>query len=122
VHYRRFYHDRLGLDPLEDRDGGLRYVCECTEFHLFASAGSRRGVDPAWLRRGRYRPGRCRPSCRWLRLETLDTTDLSVTDQVVTVPNNYSSKGTGDRGAFFYDSEGNLLAIGQAIRLRSRCW
>jgi len=25
-----------------------------------------------------------------------------------------SSKGAGERGAFFYDSEGNLLALGQA--------
>jgi len=30
------------------------------------------------------------------------------------VPNNYPSRGSGERGAFFYDSEGNLLAIGQA--------
>ena len=38
------------------------------------------------------------------------------TDQdgdVVTVPGNYPSKGTGERGAFFYDSEGNLISIGQ---------
>jgi hypothetical protein len=31
------------------------------------------------------------------------------------VPNNYPSKGSGELGAFFYDSEGNLLALGQAI-------
>ena len=36
--------------------------------------------------------------------------------QIITVPNNYPSKGTGERGAFFYDREGNLLAIGQAPR------
>lgn len=114
---RRFYHDQLGLDPVEERDGGLRYVCGSTEFHLFASTGSPSGestqlgfevadIDQvvADLR------------ARGLQFETIDTTDLSVTDQIVTVPNNYPGKGTGERGAFFYDSEGNLLAIGQAIR------
>lgn len=40
---RRFYHDQLGLDPVEERDGGLRYVCGSTEFHLFASTGSPSG-------------------------------------------------------------------------------
>ena len=114
---RRFYHDQLGLDPVEERDGGLRYVCGSTEFHLFASAGSPSGqstqvgfevadIDQvvADLR------------ARGLRFETVDASGLSVSDQIVTVPNNYPSKGTGERGAFFYDSEGNLLAIGQATR------
>lgn len=114
---RRFYHDQLGLDPVEERDGGLRYVCGSTEFHLFASTGSPSGqstqigfevadIDQvvADLR------------ARGLRFETIDASGLSVIDQIVTVPNNYPSKGTGERGAFFYDSEGNLLAIGQATR------
>ena len=29
---------------------------------------------------------------------------------------NYPSKGTGERGAWFRDSEGNLLGIGQQVR------
>ena len=29
---------------------------------------------------------------------------------------NYPSKGRGERGAWFRDSEGNLLGIGQVIR------
>ena len=113
---RRFYHDQLGLDPIEERDGGLRYVCGTTEFHLFASTGTPSGrstqlgfevadIDHvvADLR------------ARGLQFEDITTSDLTVTDQIVTVPNNYPSRGSGERGAFFYDSEGNLLAIGQAI-------
>jgi hypothetical protein len=42
--------------------------------------------------------------------------DLEVTDQIVVVPDNYPSKGTGERGAFFFDSEGNLLSVAQATR------
>ena len=32
----------------------------------------------------------------------------------VVVPGNYPSKGTGELGAFFYDSEGNHSALAQA--------
>ncbi len=53
---------------------------------------------------------------RGLQFETFDLDGLKVTDQIVAVPNNYPSKGTGERGAFFFDSEGNLLGLGQATR------
>jgi catechol 2,3-dioxygenase-like lactoylglutathione lyase family enzyme len=114
---RRFYSDRLGLEPVEERDGGLRYVCGTAEFHIFASSGAPSGrstqmgfevenIDEtvADLR------------SRGLELASFDLGDLEVTDQIVVVPNNYPSKGTGERGAFFFDSEGNLLALGQATR------
>jgi catechol 2,3-dioxygenase-like lactoylglutathione lyase family enzyme len=114
---RRFYRDRLGLEPVEERQGGLRYVCGTTEFHIFASSGAPSGrstqmgfevedLDQAIadLR------------ARGLEFETFDMGDMEVIDQIVVVPDNYPSKGTGERGAFFFDSEGNLLAIGQATR------
>jgi catechol 2,3-dioxygenase-like lactoylglutathione lyase family enzyme len=114
---RRFYRDRLGLDPVEEREGGLRYVCGTTEFHIFVSSGAASGRSTqmgfevedldqalAGLR------------ARGVEFETFDMGDLEVTDQIVVVPDNYPSKGTGERGAFFFDSEGNLLALGQATR------
>jgi catechol 2,3-dioxygenase-like lactoylglutathione lyase family enzyme len=114
---RRFYRDRLGLEPVEEREGGLRYVCGATEFHVFASSGAPSGrstqmgfdvedIDEAVadLR------------ARALAFETFDLGGLEVTDQIVTVPNNYPSKGTGERGAFFFDSEGNLFGLAQATR------
>ena len=113
----RFYRDRLGLEPVEEREGGLRYVCGTTEFHIFASSGAASGrstqlgfevqdIDQAVadLR------------ARGLEFESFDLGDLEVTNQIVVVPGNYPSKGTGERGAFFFDSEGNLLALGQATR------
>ena len=42
---RRFYSDRLGLEPVEEREGGLRYVCGATEFHLFLSSGAASGAS-----------------------------------------------------------------------------
>jgi catechol 2,3-dioxygenase-like lactoylglutathione lyase family enzyme len=111
---RRFYRDRLGLEPVEEREGGLRYVCGTTEFHVFASSGTASGrstqlgfeVDDLERAIAELR-------ARGLEFETFDMDDLEVKDQVVVVPGNYPSKGTGELGAFFFDSEGNLLGLGQ---------
>jgi catechol 2,3-dioxygenase-like lactoylglutathione lyase family enzyme len=114
---RAFYREQLGLEPVEERQGGLRYVCGTSEFHVFASSGAASGratqlgfeVDDIDAVVAELRS-------RGVRFESFDAGGLDVTDQIVTVPDHYPSKGTGERGAFFYDSEGNLLAIGQAIR------
>ena len=114
---RRFYREQLGLEAVEERQGGLRYVCGSTEFHVFASSGTASGratqlgfeVDDIDAVVAELRS-------RGVRFESFDAGGFDVTDQIVTVPDHYPSKGTGERGAFFYDSEGNLLAIGQAIR------
>jgi catechol 2,3-dioxygenase-like lactoylglutathione lyase family enzyme len=114
---RQFYRDRLGLEPAEEREGGLRYVCGTSEFHVFASSGAPSGrstqlgfeVEDIEQTVADLR-------ARGVEFETFDLGGLEVTDQIVTVPNNYPSKGTGERGTFFFDSEGNLLALGQATR------
>jgi len=36
---KAFYAEKLGLEPVEERAGGLRYVCAGGEFALFESAG-----------------------------------------------------------------------------------
>jgi catechol 2,3-dioxygenase-like lactoylglutathione lyase family enzyme len=114
---RQFYRDRLGLEAVEEREGGLRYVCGTMEFHLFLSSGTASGASTqigfevddldrvvAELR------------ARGLRFEPVDVPRFTVDGDIVTVPGNYPSKGNGERGAFFRDSEGNLLALGQATR------
>jgi catechol 2,3-dioxygenase-like lactoylglutathione lyase family enzyme len=119
---RRFYRDRLGLEPVEEREGGLRYVCGETEFHLFLSSGSASGessqmgfevtdIDSvvADLR------------ARGLEFEHFEIADFeipgfAIEDGILSAPDNYPSKGSGERGIFFRDSEGNLLGIGQATR------
>src|SRR2546423_12925422 len=42
---RAFYRDKLGLEPVEERAGGLRYVCGPTELHLFISTGQPSGAS-----------------------------------------------------------------------------
>jgi catechol 2,3-dioxygenase-like lactoylglutathione lyase family enzyme len=119
---RRFYRDFLGLEPVEEREGGLRYVCGATEFHLFLSSGAASGTSSqmgfevkdidrvvADLR------------SRGLEFERFEIPDFKIPGfemdgDILVAPDNYPSKGRGERGVFFRDSEGNLLGIGQATR------
>src|SRR5947209_67426 len=111
---RRFYRDKLGLEPFEEREGGLRFICAGTEFHLFSSSGTASGASTQIgfevsdlkaviedLRR------------RGVTFEAVDVPGFEMQGEMVVVPNNYPSKGSGELGACFYDSEGNLLALGQ---------
>jgi catechol 2,3-dioxygenase-like lactoylglutathione lyase family enzyme len=114
---RRFYRDRLGLEAVEEREGGLRYVCGTTEFHLFHSSGTASGASTQiGFEVGDIDRVVAELRARGVQFEAFDIAGFDVEDDIVTVPNNYPSKGSGERGAFFRDSEGNLLALGQATR------
>jgi catechol 2,3-dioxygenase-like lactoylglutathione lyase family enzyme len=116
---RAFYRDRLGLTPVEEREGGLRYLCAAGEFHLFLSTGSASGestqlgfeVDDidAVVADLRAR------GVVFEEVDALRITGFEVVDGIIEVEDNYPSKGTGERGVWFRDSEGNLLALGQPI-------
>src|SRR6185295_20128680 len=41
---RAFYSEKLGLEPVEQLEGGLRYVCAAGEFAIFVSAGTQSGT------------------------------------------------------------------------------
>jgi catechol 2,3-dioxygenase-like lactoylglutathione lyase family enzyme len=112
---RRFYSDQLGLEAAERRDGGLRYLCGATEFHLFLSSGSASGASTqAGFEVDDIDAAVAALRARGVEFERFDIAGFEVQGDIVVVPNNYPSKGTGERGAFFRDSEGNLLGIGQA--------
>src|SRR6266849_6368046 len=46
---RRWYSDKLGLDPVEERSGGLRYVVRDSELAVYQSAGR---SDGSFTQRG----------------------------------------------------------------------
>ena len=113
---KAFYADKLGLQPSEERPGGLLYRCAGGEFALFQSAGASPGsfsqmgwtVDDieatvAELRR------------RGVIFEEYDLPGLTTVNGIAEIAGNYPSKGSGERGAWFRDSEGNMLGIGQPI-------
>jgi catechol 2,3-dioxygenase-like lactoylglutathione lyase family enzyme len=114
---KAFYAERLGLEPVEERDGGLRYVCAGGEFGLFESTGAASGdhtqmgweVDDieATVRDLR---------ARGVAFEEYDLPGLKTVDGIAEIEGNYPSKGSRERAAWFRDSEGNMLGIGQPIR------
>lgn len=115
---RAFYAEKLGLEPIEERPGGLRYKCGNGHFSLFESAGVASGehTQMAWevddidavvaeLRR------------RGVVFEDVDLPGLKTVDGIAEVAGNYpSAGGVGERAAWFRDSEGNLLGLGQPLR------
>ena len=110
---RAFYRDRLGLEALEERDGGLRYCCAAGEFHLFVSSGRPSGTSTQLG----FEVDDIEATVAQLRDRGVDFSEFGAPGDspIVEVRDNYPSKGTGERGAWFRDSEGNILGIGQAI-------
>jgi hypothetical protein len=54
---------------------------------------------------------------RGVVFEEYDAPGLHTVDGIAEVEGNYPSAGGGERAAWFYDSEGNLHGLGQAIPL-----
>ncbi len=114
---REWYSDKLGLEPSEERPGGLRYRLANGEFALFESAGASPGtftqmgfeVDDlvatvAELKR------------RGVVFEEVDVPGLETVDGIAEVEGNYPSKGGhGELAAWFRDVDGNMLGIGQPL-------
>jgi catechol 2,3-dioxygenase-like lactoylglutathione lyase family enzyme len=108
---RAFYRERLGLEPVEERTGGLRYLCGGeTEFHLFASAGRPSGASTQMG----FEVEDLEATLAELSACGVEIARFGTDEDVVAAPDHYPSKGTGELGAFIYDSEGNLIGIGQA--------
>jgi catechol 2,3-dioxygenase-like lactoylglutathione lyase family enzyme len=115
---RKFYSEKLGLEPNEERPGGLLYRVGGCEFALFESAGTSPGeftqmgweVDDIDVTVAEL-------STRGVVFEEVDLPGLKTVDGIAEVAGNYPSKGgKGERAAWFRDSEGNMLGIGQPLR------
>ena len=115
---RQFYAEKLGLTPAEERPGGLRYEIAGCSFALFASQGAPSGAHTQLaLEVGDLRGTVAELRKRGVVFEEYDVPGLKTIDGVAEVAGNYPSKGgTGELAAWFRDSEGNLIGIGQPIR------
>ena len=111
---RRWYAEKLGLEPEEERPGGLRYVLSGSVFCLYASAGA---SDGSFTQAG-FDPTDFDATVAELRSRGVAFEEYEGFDQqdgVANVEGNYPSRGTGERAVWFRDSEGNLIGLGQPV-------
>ena len=114
---RKFYSEKLGLEPVEDRPGGLLYRCGSAAFALFESAGRPSGTHTqmAWEVTN-IEETVAALTLRGVVFESYDLPGLRTVNGIADIRGNYPSKGSGEKGAWFRDSEGNLLGIGQPVK------
>jgi catechol 2,3-dioxygenase-like lactoylglutathione lyase family enzyme len=114
---RAFYSEKLGLEPADERPGGLLYRVGTCEFALFLSTGRASGehtqmgfeVEDIEATVAALR-------ARGVVFEEVDAPGLQTRDGIADIEGNYPSKGaSGERAVWLRDSEGNLIGIGQLV-------
>ncbi|MEU4253319.1 VOC family protein [Amycolatopsis sp. NPDC026612] len=109
---RRWYAEKLGLEAVEEREGGLRYEGASGVFCLYTSAGA---SDASFTQVAFY-------------VDDLEATVAVLRERgvvfeeyegmrgsIMEIRGNYPSKGSGERAAWFRDSEGNLIGLGEVV-------
>jgi len=104
---RRFYAEKLGLIPESELPGGLWYRCgRDTRFSVFTSQGEASGThtQALWLVED-VESEVAALKARGVVFEEYDLPALSTINSIATIGPN--------KGAWFKDSEGNLLSLAQ---------
>ena len=109
---RAWYAEKLGLEPTEEREGGLRYEGRSGVFCLFASAGA---SDGSFTQLGFYVDDIEATVAELKRSGVVFEEYPGCVDSIMYVEGNYPSKGSGERAAWFRDSEGNLIGLGEVV-------
>jgi catechol 2,3-dioxygenase-like lactoylglutathione lyase family enzyme len=114
---RAFYAEKLGLQPADERPGGILYRVGDTEFALFASGGRATGDHTQMgFEVEDIEATVAELKARGVVFEEVDAPGLCTQDGIADIEGNYPTKqASGERGAWFHDSEGNLLGIGQLL-------
>lgn len=114
---RRFYSEKLGLEPSDEREGGYLYRFGETEFALFQSGGAasgdhtQMGIEVADIEalvadlRDRGAP-----------LESYEFAGFEQRDGILDIPGTYPSKNASvERAIWLRDSEGNLIGFAELV-------
>jgi catechol 2,3-dioxygenase-like lactoylglutathione lyase family enzyme len=105
---RRWYAEKLGLEPSEEREGGLLYTFANGEFALFESAGS----SPGTFTQMGFSVDDIEATVRDLTERGVEFEYEGITE----VEGNYPSKGgKGELAVWFRDCDNNMLGIGQPL-------
>jgi catechol 2,3-dioxygenase-like lactoylglutathione lyase family enzyme len=103
---KRFYHEKLGLTPEQEEPGALQYRSGSSRFILYptSSAGAAQHTLCAWL-------------VDDIAMAVRDLRQRGVVFEEYDFPGLKTVDGIADLGyelsAWFKDSEGNILALGQ---------
>ena len=103
---RTWYAEKLGMEPAREEDGGLVYEAgKGTGFLLYESqfAGTNQATAMGWQVTD-LDAEMAELRSRGVQFEEYDFPGVKTTNGIVTLPD-------GSRGAWFKDSEGNILAI-----------
>jgi catechol 2,3-dioxygenase-like lactoylglutathione lyase family enzyme len=110
---KQWYADKLDLKPIDDTPAGANYKCaDGTRFSVYPSqyAGTNQSTAMAWL-------------VDDLSTEMKDLKTRGVTFEEYDIPGIKTEGGVAElapdeKGAWFRDSEGNILAIFQSPRYK----
>src|SRR5215213_6077569 len=100
---RRFYSEKLGLEPAEERPGGLLYHCAEGTFALFASTGGSPGTfTQAGFEVDDVEATVAELKRRGVEFAEVDVPGLKTVGGIADVEGNYPSKRSrGERAAWF---------------------
>jgi len=104
---RQFYEQKLGLKPTNEQpDGSAMYMVGDTGFLVFPSMGKASGDHTQMALDVEDVEDAVRElRSSGVRLEEYDFPELKTQDGLATLPD-------GSKGAWFKDTEGNLIAVG----------
>jgi predicted enzyme related to lactoylglutathione lyase len=111
---RQFYEQKLGLKPEEQPDGGAIYRTGETGFAVFASSGRASGDHTQMaLEVDDVEGAVAELKGKGVKFEEYDHPQFKSRDGVVDTPD-------GGKGAWFKDTEGNLIALTQRVPAATR--
>lgn len=111
---RQFYEQKLGLKPTQEQPDGVLYMIGETGFLLFPSMGKASGdhtqmaldvddVEQAVIELKRA----------GVKLEEYDLPNFKTKDGIAELPD-------GNKGAWFKDTEGNVIGVGTMAQVEAR--
>ncbi len=112
---RQFYEQKIGLKPMEEQpDGGAMYQTGETAFLVFPSMGKASGDHTQMAFEVEDVPSAANElRNKGVKLEEYDYPEFKSRDGIVDMPD-------GTKGAWFKDSEGNLIALTQRVPAATR--
>ncbi len=112
---RQFYEQKLGLKPEDEQpDGSVMYMVGDTGFMVFPSMGKASGDHTQMaLDVDDVETAARELKSQGIKLEEYDYPDFKSKDGIVDMPD-------GNKGAWFKDTEGNLIAVGSLVPAGAR--